>query len=321
VVGVVESDGRRIVTHGPQAFDGDTVFEIGSITKVFTALLLADMVLRGEVAFSDPVAKWLPPHIRVPARNGRDMTLLDLASHTSGLPRMPSNFKPADPSNPYVDYRAEQLYQFLSSYELPRDIGSQVEYSNVGFGLLAHALALRAGLDYESLVRTRVLDPLGMRLTGVSLSPEMRARLAPGHNGKLERVGNWDLAVLAGAGALRSTANDMLTFLEATLGTIKSLLRAAMTTMLQLPDAKGRKSPIGWMVVTLDGVFSPDAHHIVWMGGGTAGYRAFLGFDAKARAGVVVLANVCNISGNLSGFDDVDHIGLDLLDERFVDYR
>jgi D-alanyl-D-alanine-carboxypeptidase/D-alanyl-D-alanine-endopeptidase len=99
VVGVVEPNGRRIVTHRPHAFDGDTVFEIGSVTKVFTALLLADMVLCDEVAFSDPVAKWLPPHVRVPARNGREMTLMDLASHTSGLPRMPSNFKPADPFN------------------------------------------------------------------------------------------------------------------------------------------------------------------------------------------------------------------------------
>jgi CubicO group peptidase (beta-lactamase class C family) len=132
-----------------------------------------------------------------------------------GLPRLPSNFKPKDPSNPYADCTVEQLYQFLSSYELPRDVDSQVEYSNLGIGLLGHALERRAGEDYESLVRRRILVQLGMNSTCIALSPDMKARLASEHNGKLEGVGNWDVTTLAGAGALRSTANDMLTFLAA----------------------------------------------------------------------------------------------------------
>ena len=162
MVGVIEPQGRRVVAYGslnqgdPRPLNGDTIFEIGSVTKVFTSLLLADMVQRGEVALADPVAKYLPADVKVPERGGRVITLVDLSTHTSGLPRMPSNFHPKDPANPYADYTVEQLYQFLSSYQLTRDIGSQFEYSNLGGGLLGQALARRAGMDYEALVRSRI---------------------------------------------------------------------------------------------------------------------------------------------------------------------
>ena len=142
VVGVIDANGRRVVAYGSRAkddkgpLDGDTIFEIGSITKVFTSLVLMDMVQKGEVAVTDPVAKFLPTSVKVPERNGRKITLQDLATQNSGLPRMPSNFKPADASNPYADYTPELLYEFLSGYQLTRDIGAQFEYSNLGVGLL-----------------------------------------------------------------------------------------------------------------------------------------------------------------------------------------
>jgi serine-type D-Ala-D-Ala carboxypeptidase/endopeptidase len=322
VVGVVGPAGRHIVSHGaldqgdPRPLAGDTVFEIGSLTKVFTALLLAEMVQRGEVALADPVARYLPSRVVVPHRNGRHITLQDLATHRSGLPRMPSNFKPNDPSNPYADYTAEQMYQFLSTHELSRDVDSRFEYSNLGYGLLGHALERRGGADYESLVRTRILDPLGMNSTRIELSSDMRARLAPGHNGRLERVSSWDFLTLAAAGALRSTANDMLTFLAANLGYTQSPLGPAMTAMLQVPRA-GRGTPMGWQIVTLDGLIVPNGRHIVWMNGGTYGYRSFLGFDPKIRTGVVVLSNAFRLSGAPSGVGDIDDIGLHLLDARF----
>ena len=155
VVGVIGPEGRRVIAYGqleksdPRPLSGDTVFEIGSMTKVFTSLLLAGMVQRGEVALDDPVAKYLPAKVKMPERNGRQITLVDLSTHTSGLPRLPTNMKPADPNNPYADYTVEQLYQFLSRYQLTRDIGSQYEYSNLGGGLLGHVLALRAGMSYK----------------------------------------------------------------------------------------------------------------------------------------------------------------------------
>src|SRR5271155_2047065 len=204
VIGVIEPAGRRVVAYGSlekgdkRPLDGDTIFEIGSVTKVFTSLLLADMVQRGEVALTDPVAKYLPPGVKMPERSGRQITLQDLATHTSGLPRLPPNLAPKDPANPYADYTVEPLYQFLSSYQLTRDIGSKYEYSNLGGGLLGHVLARRAGLDYEALVRSRICEPLGMKSTAITLSAGMKARMAVGHDRSLDAVENWDLPVLAG---------------------------------------------------------------------------------------------------------------------------
>ena len=225
------------------------MFEIGSVTKVFTALLLADMVRRGEVALDDPVAKYLPAEVKVPTRAGRSITLLDLATHTSALPRLPDNFQPKDPTNPYADYSVEQLYQFISSYQLTRDIGATFEYSNLGAGLLGHALARRAAMDYETLMRSRVLAPLGMSSTAIALSPELQSRLTAGHDAQLRTVPNWDLPTLAGAGALRSTANDLLAFL-AVLGQSESSLASAMTATLTVRrpvGAAGSDIALGWM--------------------------------------------------------------------------
>ena len=210
--------------------NGDTLFEIGSITKVFTALLAADMAQRGELKLDDPISKYLPSTVKVPERNGRQITLIDLATHTSSLPRMPNNFRPKDPGNPYADYTVDALYSFLSSYELPRDIGVKFEYSNLGFGLLGQGLAARAGMDYEKLVVTRICDPLHMNSTRITLSEPLRQRFAAGHSADLVTVPGWDIPTLAGAGALRSSTNDLLTFLAAMMNYTSNPLAAAQKT-------------------------------------------------------------------------------------------
>src|SRR5688572_7395242 len=169
VVGILEPAGRRVVVHGESGapdgrpLDGETVFQIGSVTKVFTGLLLADMVVRGEVGLDDPAAKYLPPGARMPQR-GRPITLIDLSKHWSALPSMPTNFALTARPNPYEAYSAEQLYAFLNSYELPREPGTQA-YSNLGVALLGRLLARQAGMDYEALLRQRVLGPLGLNNT------------------------------------------------------------------------------------------------------------------------------------------------------------
>ena len=268
VVGVIEPAGRRVIAYGSMAvddkrpIDGDTIFEIGSATKVFTSLLLADAVRRGEVALTDPVAKYLPAGVKVPERGGKKITLVDLATHTSGLPRLPANLAPKNPANPYADYTVKQLYDFLSTYELPRDIGSQYAYSNLGAGLLGHALSRRAGMDYETLVRSRITGPLAMKNTSITLSEEQKRRLAVGHGENRERVANWDLPTLAGAGAIRSTANDLLTFLAANLGYSKSSLAAAMASQLDVrrpTSDPGLHIALGWHVLS-----APGGHEIVW---------------------------------------------------------
>jgi CubicO group peptidase (beta-lactamase class C family) len=302
VVGVIEPAGRRIVSYGALAkgdkrpLDGDTVFEIGSVSKVFTSLLMSDMVQREEVVLSDPVATYLPNGVKVPERGGRVITLKDLSTHTSGLPRMPTNFSPKNPANPYVDYSVEQMYQFLSGYTLPRDIGAQYEYSNLGGGLLGHVLARRAGMDYEALLRSRIATPLKMTSTAITLSPELKARLATGHNDKLAPTSNWDLPTLAGAGAIRSTANDLLNFIAVPLGYTTSPLAPSFERMLsvRMPTGQpGMDVALAWHIFTMDG--------LIWHNGGTGGYRSFIGYDPKKRVGVVVLSNA---ETNL-GVDDI----------------
>lgn len=311
VVGLVDEKGAHVLSYGKpdqnstQTLDGDTVFEIGSVTKVFTATLLSDMVQRGEVSLNDPISKFLPKSVKTPTMNGKEITLLDLSTQTSGLPRLPNNFAPKDPKNPYADYSVEQLYSFLAGYTLTRDIGAKYEYSNLGVGLLGHVLALRAGTDYETLVRQRILEPLKMDHSGIKLTPQMQARLAPGHDQSLKPVGNWDLPVLAGAGALRSTVNDMLKFVAANIGLQKSpLLTAMQKTHESRHDTGVPDLEIGlnWHILKkFDSV-------LVWHNGGTGGYHSFIGFDPKVRKGVVVLSNSTN---------DIDDIGRHLLISQY----
>jgi serine-type D-Ala-D-Ala carboxypeptidase/endopeptidase len=310
IVGVIEPQGRRIVAYGSLAagdarpLNGDTVFEIGSITKVFTSLLLADMVERGEVALTDPVAKYIPSDVRMPERHDEQITLLDLATHTSGLPRMPTNVDARDPSNPFADYSVTQLYAFLSSYRLPRDIGALFEYSNIGGALLGHALAQRAGLDYASLVEKRIAKPLSMNSTRVELTSAMKERLAVGHAYGLEPTPNWDLGALGAAGALHSTANDLLTLLAAHLGYTETPLAPAMAAMMKVRRDSGRgEVALAWFIESHGGV------QLISHSGSTGGYLSFIGYDPKARVGVVVLSN----SGTGAGVDD---IGIHLLNPK-----
>lgn len=307
VVGLIDDKGTRVITYGrpskdsKQALDGNSVFEIGSVTKVFTSTLLADMVERGEVSLSDPISKYLPKTVKTPTRDGKEITLFDLATQTSGLPRLPTNFKPKDPRNPYADYSVDQMYEFLSGYTLTRGIGEKYEYSNVGVGLLGHILALRAGTDYETLVRKRIAEPLKMADTKIKLTPAMSARLATGHGPMLLPVANWDLPTLAGAGALRSTVNDMLKFVAANLGLKKSPLLASMQKAHQFQRDTGIADlsiGLGWHILKK---FDTE---LVWHNGGTGGYHSFIGFDKKNRKGVVVLSNAAT---------DIDDIGRHLL--------
>ena len=302
-VGLIDGAGtRRIVALG---VDSAGVFEIGSITKVFTTSLLQDMVDRGDIRLDDPVSRHLPRTVKVPVRGERQITLLDLATQSSGLPRMPSNFTPRDSMNPYADYTVPQMYTFLSGYQLTRDPGAEYEYSNFGMGLLGHALSLKARTSYDELVRRRILTPLGMRETAITPTPAMRAKLVPGHDSEGREVPNWDLPTLAGAGALRSTVNDMLTFIAANLDSTATPLSRTLWKTHAERHATSNPSfriALGWHILVR------PVGNIVWHNGGTGGYRTFAGFDPVRRLGVVVLSNFN---------DGVDDIGFHVLDETF----
>jgi CubicO group peptidase (beta-lactamase class C family) len=283
VVGVIEPDGRRVVTSGKagasdaRPLDGDTVFQIGSVTKVFTGLLLADMVRRGEVKIDDPAAKYLPPGVRMPER-GRPITLMDLSKHWSALPSMPTNFSLQASPNPYAGYSVKQLYSFLSRYELPREPGKQ-EYSNLGVALLGRLLARHAGMEYETFLKERVLLPLGLTSTSITLSAKQASRLASGHDRFLEPVETWELLAMPASGSLRSTANDLLTFLAFNLHEQESPLYEAM--LYQRTPLRA----LGWGRSILGGeaVYGHE--------GGKEGYRSAVIFNPTRNTGIVVLTN------------------------------
>ena len=215
----------------------------------------------------------------------------------AAAPEVPDEDPPvaADWANPYADYTVERLYEFLAGHELARDIGEAVEYSNLGYGLLGHALALREGIDYEALIARRILEPLEMSDTAVELTPPLRARLAPGHDEEFQPVPNWDIPALAGAGALRSTVNDLLVFLEANLGLRQTPLYEAMerTHAPRVTDPwLGMEIGLGWIIA------AEGDRRFVWHNGATGGYSSFIGFDPEVREAVVVLSNsVISVDG------------------------
>jgi CubicO group peptidase (beta-lactamase class C family) len=300
VVGILAADGtRRIAAYGAagpgaKPLTEKSIFEIGSITKVFTGTLLAEMAASGMLAVDDPAQKHAPDMMRLPTRGEKQITLLDLSTHHSGLPRLPDNLAPKDPANPYVDYTLERLNAFLQGHTLTRDVGATFEYSNLGTGLLGAILANRAGTDYESLVRERILSPLGMTMTGVQVSPAMASESAIGHNAAGAPVPPWVSGVLVGAGGLRSNVDDMLKFLDANIGPPKSALERAMRTAHEpRRDAGGIRIGLNWLIRTM----SQD--RIVWHNGGTGGFRTFIGFDPERQIGAVVLSN------SAQGVDDI----------------
>jgi CubicO group peptidase (beta-lactamase class C family) len=289
VIGILGPEGERIVAGGTGAgagFDSHTLFEIGSITKVFTALLLADMVNKGEVSLDDPAAKYLPAGHRMPER-GRPITLTDLATHRSGLPRMADDmWAVSHPDGQFADYTEERLLAFLERHQLTREPGAQFEYSNLGMGLVGYLLTRVAKSDYETLVRTRITGPLRMIDTMISLPPSHAARLAAPFDAYMRPVKPVEMAALAGAGAIRSTAADMLIFARALIDP-NSPIAPAMKTALSVrtPSENRFEHALGWVVRRLPG------RELLMHNGQSYGFSSILILEpAKGRA-VVALVN------------------------------
>jgi CubicO group peptidase (beta-lactamase class C family) len=307
VVGVLDEHGPRTFGYGRYSDsnatvpDGDTVYEIGSMTKAFTGTLLADAVTRGETALDDPVQKYLPESVTLNlTKSGKPITLAHLASHVSGLPRMPENFHPADGRNPYADYTAERMYAFLGDFEPSREPGAKYEYSNFGMGLLGHVLAARENKSYEQLLRARLLTPLGMKDTHIAPDANARPRLAPGHNPDGDPLPNWDWDAVSACGGIRSTANDVLKFLAANIDPASPIADAAKLARKPLAKAMpGNEVALGWHVARKGS--------LVWHNGQTGGYHSYCGFVPDKNVAVVVLSN--------TGTGLVDELGLKLIDQ------
>jgi CubicO group peptidase (beta-lactamase class C family) len=304
VPGVVSASGTEFYPVGyvsaarSAEVDETTVFETGSVGKTFTGVLLADAVGRGEVRLEDPIQPYLPKTVTVPTRFGREITLLHLATHTSGLPAIPDNLAPADEMNPYADYTVALLYEFLSAYRLP-SLGTRYQYSSVGFGLLGHILELRTGMDYEELLATRLTSLLGMTSTVMTPTAEIANRLATGYRGG-EVFPRWDNPTLAGAGGGVSTATDLATYVAANLGLVGTSLAESMAVTHEPHFEAGElRLGLGWNLR-----WTP-AGTIVEHHGATGGAWAYVGFIKEKQLGVVVLTNT---------YEDIDDLGRHILD-------
>jgi serine-type D-Ala-D-Ala carboxypeptidase/endopeptidase len=293
------SDFAGASVRGPRP-DADSRFEIGSITKTFTALLLAEAVVRGELKLDDAVEAVLPDGLKLRDSAREPLRWLDLATHRSGMPRLATNIAPARLDDPYADYNWASLHLFLKGWQPTVARGSRYEYSNLGFGLLGHALALSQRTNHASLLTRRVLQPLGLE-RHISFDD---MGLLPGHDAEGKPVPAWHFqSTTAGAGALRGSARGLLRYAEAALGRYEHPLREAFALCLQRHGAgPSPANPVGlaWLIATLNGrtEFNHD--------GATAGSRSSLWLDPERSREAVVLSNAQV---------PVDDLALHLVDE------
>jgi serine-type D-Ala-D-Ala carboxypeptidase/endopeptidase len=304
-IGVLREGKQEVFGYGRMSHndrrvpDGDTIYEFGSATKVLTGILLADAVVQGRVKLDQPARDLLPAGVKMPAKGDRAITLQDLSTHVSGLPKIPVNMKIGNPDNPYANYREEDLYAFLNKHKLAHAPGTKSDYSNLGQGLLGHLLSLEAKSTYEDLVRNRIAVPLKMSSTKITIDKESQSRFAPGHKGHGQPTANWDLPVLAGAGGVRTTVNDMLLFAAANLAPPKGKLGEAIEmawTMHQKPIKKD-EAPLG-----LGWHLAPDGTR--WHNGQTGGYHSMILINRKTKSSVILMTNTATL--------EVDELAADI---------
>ncbi len=327
IVGLVDASGSRVFSAGTldngsdRKPDGDSVFSIGSVSKTFTALLLLEMVERGEVKIDDPVAKYLPASVKLPSHGGKEITLLHLATHAAGLPVNPDNMTGTGEHEQYESYTIEQMYEFVSTFKLSREPGSEYQYSNVGMALLGHALERRAGKPFETLIIERICQPLGMGSTCITLTPELESRRAMGHDAEGRPSPPWKLQAYHPAGGIHSTANDLLKYGAAQAGLTRVSLGPLMeeSHAFRYRDMERNPGPLGLMGRTaMDwvdrGALQPPEMELLGHAGGAGSYHAWVGFDKRQRRCVVILTTANDFSVEAVGWTILQRVPLS--DER-----
>ncbi len=295
VVGIVGPIDQRIFGFGSLSRgkidkpSGDSVYPLASITKTFTGAVLGDFVLRGIVQLDDTIAKYLPPDVIKPGGPLSRITLLDLATHTSGLPKMPNNMISPHAGKARTPYSVAQLYAFLADYRPLRPPGQEFQYSNIAIALLGHILEIASRLPYEKLVEDRICGPLDMANTRITPDESMRRRLARGYDKNLKQVELQSYDVGKGSGGLYSTGNDMLRYLAANMGLseakIVPALLEAQTPRRQVPGKENEFMGLTWQVNTVRG------RQIISKNGGLSGFQSFIAFSRADKVGIIALAN------------------------------
>ncbi|UTA68452.1 serine hydrolase [Emticicia sp. 21SJ11W-3] len=276
-----------------------TLFEIGSISKTFTAILLADEVVKGKMALDDPINKYLPDSIPTLAFKGVPITLKSLSNHSSGLPRLPINlYKKGDPiDDPYKNYDTERMYTYLKHFKPFREVGLNYEYSNFAVGLLGNILAVQNHTTYEKLLAQKITGPLDMKHTFITIPAKQEGNFAQGYNEKGEATSPWDLNSLAGAGGIRSTINDMVIYTQANMNKAPANLQKAIDLTHAITFEQGQQIiGLGWHLTKNRNIYQHS--------GGTGGFRTLVAFDKTKKTAVVVLSNSA---------EEVAPIGFELL--------
>lgn len=300
---VVLVDGNKVTTKSfglanketKKAPDADTVFQIGSITKTFTGTLLADAVLNGKLKLEDSVQSRLPEGVSIMQVGETPMTIENVATHRSGIPRLNSDFSPVDAADPYADIDDAKLWKTISSLKLTRAPGASFEYSNLGFGMLGRLVARADGGRYQDLVAAKILQPLGMTSSSADLPAPLKARGAQPYDVAGKPVKYWTFNAVPGMGAINSTAKDMTAYLRANMAvaakTAKDSPLSRAMALAQAPHAdtgvaNGSEIGLAWVIGPNGSALAHD--------GGTYGFSSYIGFKGDGSRGVVVLANIFN---------------------------
>lgn len=318
VIGIIDKNGQKqFMPMGTKpdalkSLDEHTIFEIGSITKTMTSMVFADGIQRSELKLDDPVQMYLPKDITVPLRGSHAITLEDLATHTSGMPRIASLqmgqllVNPKLEENPYAKFDAEQLKKALASTKPVVSKKPTIAYSNFGTGLLGYALCLKYGKSYGDLLKERLFGPLGMKDSSLVVPESDKSRFIDCFKADGKPCSHWDFTdVTAGAGGVRSTAADMLLYLEAGSGRTKPLRTAfelATAPQYEMPPAG--KIGLAWIISE-----GPNKKRFYWHNGGTGGFSSFCAFAKDPAVAVVVLSNRSCPGG------EIDILGMKVLME------
>lgn len=302
IVGVINKQHKKLVfSYGTKSInnnespDANTVFEIGSITKTFTATIGADMYLKGYFS-DDTVSHYLPAgQVTIPSKDSVQIRLIHLLTHSSGIARSPRGTSYPYPTgyddlDPYAAYTTDHIYDYLTNYcTLEFTPGTWWLYSNTGMGLMGHIEGLVDGTSYETVLTRDIFDVLDMHNSSLFLTSEQMNNLALGHDINKQIVPNWTAQdIFQGAGFIKTSLNDMFKYLEANLGLVQTPLMDAMELAHESQFHQGSLGDIGlvWYILELD-----DGQTMIYHGGGTGGYVSFLGFNKSLSTGAIVLFN------------------------------
>ena len=311
VLGIIDGDQEEIIAVGfgdiatQKPLTKASLINLGSVSKAFTGILLADMILKKEIDLDAPVENYFPKHVIIPSYNGQKITIRHLATHRSAMPSDPGNLRSSDSYNLWNNYSTDEFYHFLATYKLERPPGEKPEYSNTGVALLGHTLEVITGKSFETLLKERVLIPLGMHQTTITMSKDQQAINTSGHNQLKEAVYNGKLTTFAPSGGIRSTGQDMMRFLKANMGLIETPITDAIELShqaLSITESPDYSYGLFW------GVWDQDDELFVHHLGAVSGYRAYIGFYKSKKTGYFLINNSFDNAWDLVWAIDANNI-------------